>query len=158
MGMAADNKMLGQFNLEGIKSAPRGVPQIEVAFDVDANGIMDVSATDKGTGQKQKITIQSSGGLSKEEIDNMIQDAKKNADQDLKKKNLIDLKNQADSLIHNTEKSIKELKDKISEDKKKAAQMAIGQLQLAIQKDSEKDIQDKMKALSEISSQLHQQQ
>merc|ERR1711907_260533 len=98
--MAADNKLLGQFNLEGILPAPRGVPQIEVTFDIDANGILHVSAKDKGTGKEQKITIQSSGGLSKEEIEKMLKDAEENLSKDEEKKYLVEMKNNADSLIH----------------------------------------------------------
>merc|ERR1712032_1734328 len=105
--MANDNKLLGQFNLEGITPSPRGVPQIEVTFDIDTNGILHVSAKDKSTGKEQKITIQSSGGLSDEEIKNMVKDAQENAVKDEKKKSLVELKNKADSLIISTKKSLK---------------------------------------------------
>merc|ERR1712146_510413 len=100
--MANDNKLLGQFNLEGIYPAKRGIPQIEVTFDIDSNGILHVSAKDKGTGIEQKITIQPSGGLSKSEIDNMIKEAEDNNMQDIKKKKLIEIKNKAESLIYST--------------------------------------------------------
>merc|ERR1712023_268974 len=111
--IANDNKVLGQFNLEDIPPAPRGVPQIEVTFDIDANEIVSVSAKDKGTGKEQKITIQASGGLSEEEIDKMVQDAEENAESDKAKKDLVEAKNQAESLIHSTEKSIEEHGDKV---------------------------------------------
>ena len=104
--MAADNKMLGQFNLENIPPAPRGMPQIEVTFDIDANGIVSVSAKDKGTGKEQKITIQASGGLSDADIEKMVRDAEANAEADKKRRELVEAKNQAESLIHSTEKSI----------------------------------------------------
>ena len=111
--IANDNKVLGKFNLEDIPPAPRGVPQIEVTFDIDANGIVSVSAKDKGTGKEQKITIQASGGLSDEDIEKMVKDAEENAEADKEKKDLIEAKNQAESLIHSTEKSLEEHSDKI---------------------------------------------
>merc|ERR1712196_650797 len=114
--IASHNKLLGQFNLEGISSAPRGTPQIEVTFDVDANGILNVSAKDKGTGKEQKITIQSSGGLSNDEVEAMVKDAEQNSAADETKKKLIEIKNRAESLIHSVEKQISELKDKIDDD------------------------------------------
>merc|ERR1711991_664568 len=117
--MASDNKVLGQFNLEGIPSAPRGVPQIEVTFDIDANGIVNVSAKDKGTGKEQKITIQASGGLSDEEIEKMVKDAEANAEADKQKRESVDVRNQADTLIHSTEKNLKEHGSKISDAEKK---------------------------------------
>ena len=113
--MANDNKQLGVFNLEGIAPAPKGMPQIEVTFDIDANGIVAVSAKDKGTGKEQKITIQSDGGLSKEEIERMVKDAEANKEADKKKRELVDAKNQADSLINSAEKSLKEHGDKIEQ-------------------------------------------
>merc|ERR1712224_55205 len=112
--IAIKNKLLGQFNLEGITPAPRGIPQIEVSFDVDANGILHVSAKDKGTGKEQKITIQSSGGLSNEEINQMVKDAEDNITKDEAKKQLIEVKNKGESLIHSVEKNIRENSDKIS--------------------------------------------
>ena len=118
--MAADNKLLGQFDLVGIPPAPRGTPQIEVTFDIDANGIVNVSAKDKSTGKEQQIKIQASGGLSDEEIDKMVKDAEANAETDKKKREEVDVKNQADSLVFQVEKNIKEHGDKISpEDKSK---------------------------------------
>merc|ERR1712224_697220 len=113
--MAQDNKLLGQFDLVGIPPAPRGTPQIEVTFDIDANGIVNVSAKDKSTGKEQQIKIQASGGLSDEEIEKMVKEAEENAEADKKKREEVDVKNQADSLIHGTEKSIQEHGDKIPE-------------------------------------------
>merc|ERR1712178_345638 len=114
--MAADNKMLGQFDLVGIPPAPRGVPQIEVAFDIDANGIVDVSAVDKSTGKKQSITIRSSGGLSDADIEKMVQDAENMRDADQKKKDTVQAKNDAETLGYQVEKQLSELKDKMSSD------------------------------------------
>ena len=111
--MAADNKMLGQFNLEGIPPSPRGMPQIEVTFDIDANGIVNVSARDKATSKEQRITIQASGGLSDADIDKMVKDAEANADADKARRELVEARNQAESLIHSTEKSLTEYKDKV---------------------------------------------
>ncbi|MGI1662120.1 molecular chaperone DnaK [Palleronia sp. KMU-117] len=126
--MAADNKMLGQFNLENIPPAPRGVPQIEVTFDIDANGIVSVSARDKGTGKEQKITIQASGGLSDDEIEKMVKDAEANAEADKKRKELVEARNQAESLIHSTEKSIEEHGEKVDPTTVEAIELAIAAL------------------------------
>jgi molecular chaperone DnaK len=123
--MAADNKMLGQFNLENIPPAPRGVPQIEVTFDIDANGIVSVGAKDKGTGKEQKITIQASGGLSDEDIDRMVKEAEENADADKKRRELVETRNQAESLIHSTEKSMNEHGDKVDPSTIEAIELAI---------------------------------
>jgi len=118
--MASDNKLLGQFDLVGIPPAARGMPQIEVTFDIDANGIVNVSAKDKATGKEQQIKIQASGGLSDEEIDKMVKDAEENAEEDKKKREMVDSKNHANSLVNETEKNIKEHGDKLAdEDKKK---------------------------------------
>lgn len=114
--MAAANKCLGQFSLIGIPPAPRGIPQIEVTFDIDANGIVNVSARDKGTGKEQQIIIQSSGGLSKDEIENLIKDAEKFAEQDKKKREIIEQVNQAESIIHDTESKIDEFKSQLPDD------------------------------------------
>lgn len=111
--MAADNKALGQFSLVGIPPAPRGVPQVEVTFDIDANGIVNVSARDRGTGKEQQIVIQSSGGLSKDQIENMVRDAEKHAAEDQEKKELIEVLNQADSVLHDTESKINEYSDQL---------------------------------------------
>ena len=126
--MAADNKMLGQFNLESIPPAPRGMPQIEVTFDIDANGIVSVSAKDKGTGKEQNITIQASGGLSDEDIENMVKDAEANAEADKGRKDLVEAKNAAESLIHSTEKAMEEHKDKVDPTTIEAIELAIANL------------------------------
>ncbi len=127
--MAADNKMLGQFNLEDIPPAPRGMPQIEVTFDIDANGIVSVSARDKGTGKEQNITIQASGGLSDDEIEQMVQDAEANAEADKERKDLVEAKNQAESLIHSTQKSMEEHADKVDPTTIEAIELAIKALE-----------------------------
>ena len=145
--MANDNKQLGVFNLEGIAPAPKGMPQIEVTFDIDANGIVNVSATDKGTGKEQKITIKSDGGLSQEEIDQMIKDAEANKDSDKKKRELVDSKNQADSLINSTEKSLKEHGDKVEVADKEAIETAKTELAEAAKGDDTDTIKSKIEAL-----------
>uniref|UniRef100_UPI0035148224 Hsp70 family protein n=1 Tax=Cognatishimia sp. TaxID=2211648 RepID=UPI0035148224 len=126
--MAADNKILGQFNLEDIPPAPRGMPQIEVTFDIDANGIVSVGAKDKGTGKEQSITIQASGGLSDEDIEAMVKDAEDNAEADKERKELIEARNQAESLIHSTEKSMEEHNDKVDPTTIEAIELAIAAL------------------------------
>ncbi|TNJ45592.1 molecular chaperone DnaK [Phaeobacter sp. B1627] len=126
--MAADNKMLGQFNLEDIPPAPRGMPQIEVTFDIDANGIVSVSAKDKGTGKEQKITIQASGGLSDDDIEKMVKDAEDNAEADKERRELIEARNQAESLIHSTEKSVEEHGEKVDPTTVEAIELAIAAL------------------------------
>ncbi len=131
--MAADNKLLGQFNLEQIPPAPRGMPQIEVTFDIDANGIVSVSAKDKGTGKEQKITIQASGGLSDDEIDKMVRDAEANAESDKKRRELVEAKNQGESLIHATRKSLEEHGDKVDPTTVEAIELAIGALEETMQ-------------------------
>jgi len=140
--MAADNKMLGQFNLEDIPPAPRGMPQIEVTFDIDANGIVEVGAKDKGTGKEQKITIQASGGLSDEDIEAMVQDAEANAEADKERRELVDAKNQAESLIHSTEKSMEEHADKVDPTTIEAIELAIA----ALKDDLETENADKIKS------------
>lgn len=126
--MAADNKLLGQFNLEDIPPAPRGMPQIEVTFDIDANGIVNVSAKDKGTNKEQKITIQASGGLSDEDIEKMVRDAEANAEADKQRRELVEAKNQAESLIHSTEKAVEEHKDKVDPTTVEAIELSIAAL------------------------------
>ncbi|MEM1375174.1 MAG: Hsp70 family protein, partial [Pseudomonadota bacterium] len=126
--MAQDNKMLGAFNLEDIPPAPRGIPQIEVTFDIDANGIVSVGAADKGTGKEQKITIQASGGLSDADIEKMVQDAEENAEADKNRRELVEAKNQAESLIHSTEKSMEEHSDKVDPTTIEAIELAIAAL------------------------------
>ncbi|WP_375264428.1 molecular chaperone DnaK [Planktotalea sp.] len=140
--MASDNKMLGQFNLESIPPAPRGLPQIEVTFDIDANGIVAVGAMDKGTGKEQKITIQASGGLSDDDIEKMVKDAEENADADKERRELIEAKNQAESLIHSTEKSMEEHADKVDPTTIEAIELAIS----ALNDDLETENADKIKS------------
>ena len=133
--MAADNKILGQFNLENIPPAPRGMPQIEVTFDIDANGIVHVGAKDKGTGKEHKITIQASGGLSDEDIEKMVKDAEENAEADKERKELVEAKNQAESLIHSTEKSMEEHADKVDPTTIEAIELAIAALKDDLEKE-----------------------
>ncbi|MDK3017899.1 molecular chaperone DnaK [Pseudodonghicola flavimaris] len=134
--MAADNKMLGQFNLENIPPAPRGMPQIEVTFDIDANGIVSVGAKDKGTGKEQQITIQASGGLSDDDIEKMVKDAEENAEADKARKELVEAKNQAESLVHSTEKSIEEHGDKVDPSTIEAIELAVAALKDDLEKDN----------------------
>ncbi|MCR9150841.1 MAG: molecular chaperone DnaK [Rhodobacteraceae bacterium] len=133
--MAADNKILGQFNLEDIPPAPRGMPQIEVTFDIDANGIVSVSAKDKGTGKEQKITIQASGGLSDDEIDKMVRDAEQNAEADKQRRELVEAKNQGESLVHSTKKSLEEHGDKLDPSTVEAIELASSALEEALATD-----------------------
>jgi molecular chaperone DnaK len=152
--MANDNKQLGVFNLEGIAPAPKGMPQIEVTFDIDANGIVAVSAKDKGTGKEQKITIQSDGGLSKDEIEKMVKDAELNKESDKKKRELVDAKNQADSLINSTEKSLKEHGDKVDESTKTSIEKAKEELLEAVKSDDAETIKSKIESLAQASMKL----
>jgi molecular chaperone DnaK len=133
--MAADNKMLGQFDLVGIPPAPRGMPQVEVTFDIDANGIVNVSAKDKATNKEQQIRIQASGGLSDADIEKMVKDAEANAAEDKKRREMVETKNQAESLIHSTEKAVKEHGDKVPASEKVAVESAIAALKDALAKD-----------------------
>ena len=152
--MATDNKMLGNFELVGIAPAPRGVPQIEVTFDIDANGIVSVSAKDKGTGKEQKIQIQASGGLSDEEIDKMVKDAEANKDEDKKKRESVDVRNQSDTLIHSTEKNLKEHGAKISDAEKKAIEDSSTDLKEALKGTDIENIKKKTEALVQASMKL----
>ncbi len=152
--MAADNKALGNFELVGIAPAPRGVPQIEVTFDIDANGIVNVSAKDKGTGKEQKIQIQASGGLSDEEIEKMVKDAEANKEADKKKRESVDVRNQADTLIHSTEKNLKEHGAKISDAEKKAIEDASTAVKEALKGEDIEDIKKKTEALVQASMKL----
>ena len=147
--MAADNKTLGRFQLSDIPPAPRGVPQIEVKFDIDANGIVNVSAKDLGTGKEQTITITASTNLSDEEIDKMMKEAEANKEADLKRKELADAKNDADQAIFATEKAIKDLKDKITDKEKEEAEEALKALKEVLDKDNVEDIKSKTEALNE---------
>ncbi len=152
--MASDNKILGNFELVGIPPAPRGTPQIEVTFDIDANGIVNVSAKDKGTGKEQKIQIQASGGLSEEEIQKMVKDAEANKEADKKKREAVDARNQADSLVFSTEKSLKEHGDKISADEKKAIENGITELKKSLEGTDSEDIKKKTQSLIQASMKL----
>jgi len=152
--MASDNKMLGNFELVGIAPAARGIPQIEVTFDIDANGIVSVSAKDKGTGKEQKIQIQASGGLSDEEIEKMVKDAEANKDEDKKKRESVDARNQADTLIHSTEKNLKEHGAKVSDADKKAIEDASSALKEAIKGTDTEDIKKKTETLVQASMKL----
>ena len=152
--MATDNKLLGNFELVGIAPAPRGVPQVEVTFDIDANGIVNVSAKDKGTGKEQKIQIQASGGLSDEEIEKMVKDAEANKEADKKKRESVDVRNQADTLIHSTEKNLKEHGAKISDAEKKAIEDGSSALKEALKGEDIEDIKKKTEALVQSSMKL----
>ena len=153
-GMATDNKLLGNFELVGIAPAPRGVPQIEVTFDIDANGIVSVSAKDKGTGKEQKIQIQASGGLSDEEIEKMVKDAEANKDADKKKRESVDVRNQADTLIHSTDKNLKEHGSKISDAEKKAIEDASNELKETLKSEDIENIKKKTETLVQASMKL----
>ncbi|WP_425051115.1 molecular chaperone DnaK [Psychromarinibacter sp. S121] len=152
--MAADNKLLGQFNLEDIPPAPRGLPQIEVTFDIDANGIVHVAAKDKGTNKEQKITIQASGGLSDEEIDNMVRDAEANAEADKGRRELVEAKNQAESLIHSTEKSMEEHSDKVDPTTIEAIELAIANLKEQIETEDAGKIKGGIQNVTEAAMKL----
>lgn len=156
--MAADNKLLGQFDLVGIPPAPRGMPQIEVTFDIDANGIVQVSAKDKGTGKEHQIRIQASGGLSDADIEKMVKDAEANAEADKKRREGVEAKNQAESLIHSSEKSLKDYGDKVSEADRKAISDAIAALKTAVEasEPDAEDIKAKTNTLMEVSMKLGQ--
>tara|TARA_X000000950_G_scaffold280998_1_gene376725 strand:- start:10152 stop:12077 length:1926 start_codon:yes stop_codon:yes gene_type:complete len=152
--MATDNKLLGNFELVGIAPAPRGVPQVEVTFDIDANGIVNVSAKDKGTGKEQKIQIQASGGLSDQEIEKMVKDAEANKDADKKKRESVEVRNQADTLIHSTEKNLKEHGSKISDQEKKSIEDGSIALKEALKGDDTDDIKKKTETLVQASMKL----
>lgn len=158
--MARDNRSLGRFHLDGIPPAPRGVPQIEVTFDIDANGILNVSAKDKATGKEQSIRIEASTGLSKEEIEKMVNDAKAHESEDKKKRELIDLRNQADQLVYQTEKSLKESGDKIDSESKNKLEAAIGRVKEAQKTDNSDEIKSAIDGLNQIwqsvASQMYQ--
>ena len=152
--MASDNKMLGQFNLENIPPAPRGMPQIEVTFDIDANGIVSVSAKDKGTGKEQKITIQASGGLSDDDIDKMVRDAEENAEADKARRDLVEAKNQAESLIHSTEKSLEEHSDKVDPSTVEAIELAIAALKDELENDNADKIRSGIQNVTDAAMKL----
>ncbi|MDF2620637.1 MAG: chaperone protein DnaK [Xanthobacteraceae bacterium] len=152
--MAADNKILGQFDLVGIPPAPRGVPQIEVAFDIDANGLVNVSAKDKGTGKEQQIRIQASGGLSDSDIDKMVKDAEAHAEEDKKRRAVVEAKNHAEALVHSTEKALSEHGDKVGATEKGAIETAIAELKTALEGDDAEAISAKTNALAQASLKL----
>src|SRR5690242_16969907 len=152
--MAADNKMLGQFDLMGIPPAPRGMPQIEVTFDIDANGIVNVSAKDKATGKEQQIRIQASGGLSEADIDKMVKEAEANAVADKKRREAVDAKNHADALVHSTEKALAEHGSKIAETERRAIEDAVGDLKEALKGDDAEAIKAKTNTLAQASMKL----
>jgi len=154
--MAADNKLLGQFDLVGIPPAPRGVPQIEVTFDIDANGIVNVSAKDKGTGKEQQIRIQASGGLSDSDIDNMVKEAEQFADEDKKRRAGAEAKNQAESLVHSTEKQLAEHGDKVSAEVKSEIEGAIAEVKTALEGGDADVITEKTNALAQSAMKLGQ--
>ncbi len=154
--MASDNKLLGQFDLVGIPPAPRGVPQIEVTFDIDANGIVNVSAKDKGTGKSHEIRIQASGGLSDDDIEQMVKDAEANADSDKARREAVEAKNHAETLIHSTEKSLEEHADKVSAEDKSAIDAAMAELKTALEGDDGEEITAKSQALAEASMKMGQ--
>ncbi len=152
--MAADNKLLGQFDLVGIPPAPRGVPQIEVTFDIDANGIVHVSAKDKATGKEQKIRIEASGGLSEEEIERMVKEAEAHREEDRKRRELVEAKNRAEALVHETRKNLKEHGDKIDEATKESIESAIAALEEAMKGEDKADIEAKTQALAQAAMKL----
>ncbi|MEJ5080292.1 MULTISPECIES: molecular chaperone DnaK [unclassified Ochrobactrum] len=154
--MAADNKILGQFDLVGIPPAPRGVPQVEVTFDIDANGLVNVSAKDKGTGKEHQIRIQASGGLSDADIEKMVKDAEANAEADKQRRDAVEAKNQGESLLHSSEKSLKEYGDKVSAEDKLAIEGAIAALRTSLEGEDAEDIKAKTQVLAEASMKLGQ--
>jgi molecular chaperone DnaK len=152
--MASDNKMLGQFNLEHIPPSPRGMPQIEVAFDIDANGIVSVSAKDKGTGKEQKITIQASGGLSDDDIEKMVKDAEENAEADKERRALVEAKNHAESLIHSTKRSLEEHGDKVDASTVEVIELSIKVLEEALESEGVGKIKSLSQDLTEAAMKL----
>jgi molecular chaperone DnaK len=152
--MAADNKMLGQFDLVGLPPAPRGVPQIEVTFDIDANGIVNVSAKDKGTGKEQQIRIQASGGLSDADIEKMVKDAELHATEDKARRETVEAKNQGEALVHATDKSLAEFGDKVDPATKSSIESALNDLKEALKGDDAEDIKAKTNALMQSSMKL----
>jgi molecular chaperone DnaK len=152
--MAADNKLLGQFDLVGLPSAPRGVPQVEVTFDIDANGIVNVTAKDKATNKEQQIRIQASGGLSDSDIDKMVKDAEVHAAEDKKRRELVDAKNQAEALIHSTEKSVAEYGDKVADSDRSAITAAVETLKTALGGEDAEHIKAKTNELAQASMKL----
>jgi molecular chaperone DnaK len=155
--MAADNKLLGQFDLVGIPPAPRGVPQVEVTFDIDANGIVNVSARDKGTGKEQQIRIQASGGLSDSDIEQMVQDAEKFADEDKKRREAAEVRNNLDSMVHATGKQLEENGDKIDGGLKSEIETAIAEAKTALEGDDVEAMKDRSQKLTDVAMKMGQQ-
>ncbi|NLA92130.1 MAG: Hsp70 family protein, partial [Spirochaetales bacterium] len=152
--MASQNRTLGNFDLIGIPPAPRGVPQIEVTFDIDANGIVHVSAKDLGTGKEQKIRIESSSGLSEDDIEKMVKDAELHAEEDKREREKVEVRNEADSLYYSTEKSLKEYGDKISDEEKAKIEQAMSDLKGVMESDSVDQIKEKTEALQQAAYKL----
>jgi len=154
--MAADNKLLGQFSLVGIPPAPRGVPQVEVTFDIDANGIVNVSARDKGTGKEQQIVIQSSGGLSKDDIENMVQQAEKFAEEDKRKKEMVETLNQAENAIHDIESKMEEFKDQLPKEEVEELQGEITKVREVLAKEDKtsEEVRESFQAMQQKSLKL----
>jgi len=152
--MAADNKLLGQFDLVGLPPAPRGIPQIEVTFDIDANGIVNVSAKDKGTGKEQQIRIQASGGLSEGDIEKMVKDAEAHAEEDKARKAAVEAKNHAEALVHSTEKALAEHGSKVGETERRAIENAMADLKEALKGDDSEAIKAKTNTLMQASMKL----
>jgi molecular chaperone DnaK len=152
--MASDNKLLGQFDLVGIPPSPRGVPQIEVTFDIDANGIVSVTAKDKATNKEQQIRIQASGGLSNADIDQMVKDAESHAAEDKKRRETVDARNHADALIHSTEKTLNELGDKVGASDKSAIEQAVADLKGVLESGDAAAIKSKTDALSQAAMKM----
>ncbi|MDH3759087.1 MAG: Hsp70 family protein, partial [Gammaproteobacteria bacterium] len=153
---AVDNKSLGRFDLTDIPPAPRGLPQVEVTFDIDANGILNVSAKDKATGKSQNIVIKASSGLSDDEIDTMVRDAESHAEEDRKFRELVDVRNQADGLIHAAEKTLKDLGEKATSEERMNIENAVSDLKVVLDKDDKEAIETKTAALAEASGTLAQ--
>ena len=153
---ATENKTLGQFNLTDIPASPRGMPQIEVSFDLDANGILNVSAKDKATGKEQSIEIKASSGLSDEEIEQMVKDAEAHAEDDKKFEELVQAKNLGENLVHSCKKTLDEAKDKVEDSEKEAIENGIQELEEALKGEDKEEIDNKVKALSEASAPLAQ--
>ncbi|HET7595009.1 MAG TPA: Hsp70 family protein, partial [Stellaceae bacterium] len=152
--MAADNKLLGQFDLVGIPPAPRGVPQIEVTFDIDANGIVSVQAKDKATGKEQQIRIQASGGLNDTDIEKMVKDAEAHAEEDKKKREQVEAKNQAEALVHTTERTLKEAGDKVPQGERETVEAAIREVRSALESNDLERIRSKTQALAQASMRI----
>jgi molecular chaperone DnaK len=153
---ASDNKSLGKFDLTDIPPAPRGLPQVEVTFDIDANGILNVQARDKATGKEQRIVIRASSGLAEEEIKRMVRDAEAHAAEDRKFRELVDTRNRADALVHQVEKALKDLADKVSPDERARAESALGDLKAVLKSDDKEVIEKKIEALTQASGSIAQ--